>query len=329
MAYEQYEVALLMSHAEDVKKGNLLKDNIDIAGGKAHNKYNQYIDSIKRLNAKEFKLSSFPIIGLNEVLNLSGSIIVHLFGEEVIPIFKEFLEVLYPTNTDQALDGISVTALNQITNETKKLVEVPDMRYSSTVITIVHEFTHFLLRHLNIDNSKKRYYDEILSIYAEKVASFFMMTELGKEGILFFQRIEQTRLEGITWHYTVGVPEAENLVKEYLRCKQTKNPTISLLSYTSSVEKELPIIKTAEGRSLLLSYYQNKADSYGMGYLYAEYLFQKFLENPELAKTQLKRVLEKEITLQQLLDFYKINARNYQVYETVNKKLELVRKGIR
>ncbi len=327
MAYEQFEIPLLMSHAEDVKNGKLLKDNIDISGGKARNKYNQYIESIKRLNAREFKISAFPMIGTNEVLNIAGSIILYIYGPEVIPVYEDFLKVLHSTKTDQALNGISVVTLNQITNETKKLVEVPDMRYCSTAVTIVHEFTYFIFRKLNIDNSKKRYYDEILSIYAEKVANFLITIELGKEGPLFSQRIEETRLEVIAWHYTVGVTEAEKLVREYAKCKASKNPTISVLSYISSVEKELPIVKTPEGRSLLLSYYQNKADSYGMGYLYAEYLFQKSLEDQKQATTQLKRLLNKEQTLQELLDFYNINARNYQVYDAVNQRLELVRKG--
>ena len=45
------------------------------------------------------------------------------------------------------------------------------------------------------------------------------------------------------------------------------------------MEREIPLIDTPQNREILKDYYYSQAESYGIGYLYADYLFKKFYYN--------------------------------------------------
>ena len=327
MAYEEYEKALIREYGNDIESGKILPDNKDISNGKARNKYNQYISSIIKLKPREFNITSFPIMGIGKVIELSTAIIVTIYGEQILPVLEEFFEVLTPSETLAALDGISLSILNKETLEEVKIVEVPDLKYSSTITTIVHEFTHFLLKKYNVDFSKKRYYEEILSIYAEKLANIFIANELKTGKALFQGKMEECRLEIINWHYDFNLPLLEQNITHYNRLRQKKEKTLGDMHTIASIEQSIPQVKTAKGQSILRGYYQNMADSYGIGYLYGTSLVERHLDDFATIKKQLTSVLEGRLSFQDLLNYYDISARNYRVYDTVEKELELIKRN--
>ena len=327
MAYEQYEQALIKEYSNDIEMGRTLLENKDLANGKARNKYNQYLASISKLNPQEYKITSFPILGIDRVLEIAGAIILTIYGEQILPVLEEYLKVLKQSNTLSALDGISISMLHKETFEEIKIVEVPNLEYSSTITTIVHEFTHFLLRKYKVDFSKKSYYEEILSIYAEKIANIYIAKELGSQGLKFHGQIEECRLEVINWHYNINLPLLEQNIALYNKLKQKRDKTLSDLRALASMEQTLPQVRTTKGQSILKGYYKNMADSYGIGYLYGSSLVEKHLDDLYTMKDQIRKVIEGLLPFQEFLNYYGINARNYQVYDTVERQLEIVRKS--
>ncbi len=327
MAYERYEQALITEFGNDIENGRVLLENKDLANGKERNKYNQYIASISKLNPQEYNITSFPILGIDKVLEIAGAIILTIYGEEVLPVLEEYLSVLNQSDTLSALDGISISMLHKETFEEIKIVEVPSLEYSSTITTIVHEFTHFLLRKYKVDFSKKSYYEEILSIYAEKIENLYITRELGLQGSKFHRQIEECRLEGINWHYNINLPLLEQNVALYNKLKQKRDKTLSDLRALASMEQTIPQVRTSKGQSILRGYYKNMADSYGIGYLYGSSLVEKHLDDLYTMKAQIRKVLNGILPFQEFLNYYGINARNYQVYDAVERQLDIVRKS--
>ena len=87
----------------------------------------------------------------------------------------------------------------------------------------------------------------------------------------------------------------------------------------------LIIIRTGKGVSAIRGYYQNIADGYGIGFLYSESLLAKYLDDEKAFHAQLAKVTGHEIGLQQMLNYYGINATSNEVYDRVNTRLEEIK----
>jgi hypothetical protein len=200
MAYENYESVLIKGFGDDILSERVIMDNTDITDSKPRKYYQQYLSKLTQFKAKEFKIEQFPKLGSDKVIDLASSIIVAIYGKKIMPILMDYYNNIYQSETSDPLDGISISAINTITKEKTEIVEVPNFDYSSTITAIVHEFTHYLLRRLNIGFERKRYYEEIISIYAEKISNLYVSKELGLDGNRFIRQIEECRIEGINWH---------------------------------------------------------------------------------------------------------------------------------
>ena len=317
------EYKIIEGFERELAQGKYVDKNYDLDSSKARNKYNKYINDIAAFNPREYKVTDFSNIGTSSILELSAMVVFVLFGERAMPDFEEFLSVLRPSGSNCVLDGVNLTGMAAPGQPVVNLVLVPDLETSSNVVTIVHEFVHFYLRKLNLDFNKKMYYEEILTIYAEKVANIILSQEL--KDPKFGAKIEECRLEGILWHYKQNLVQLDFLSKHYTEMKLMAefNPLAKMNQ--AKIEADMPYLKTPEGIKVLKSYYQNLSDSYGIGYLYAETLLRKFLEDPEKMEDDFKKLIEQTITLQQLLDSYNINAKNYEVYNNVTERLDHLR----
>ena len=83
---------------------------------------------------------------------------------------------------------------------------------------------------------------------------------------------------------------------------------------------------TPQNREILKDYYYSQAESYGIGYLYADYLFKKFIDDPKALKKQITNLQNHEKSFQEILDYYDMNLKNYQLYNSVNETLQMVKK---
>lgn len=326
MAYEQYEVALMNTFGKQLKSGEIiLAEESELKSSKSRQKYNKFINDIQTIKPHAYKKNEFGLIGQDSVLELTLEILITIFGESIYPKVIEFFQYLEINNSDEVLDGISITAQDKITGEIHHIVEIPSLEYSSSPVAIAHEFTHFYLKSLNIDFNRKTYYEEILSIYAEKVAYYIIEKRISDSKIA--QKIEETRLECINWHYNINLPIATDTINQYIILKNKKQKDAFDIQCLYHLESKLPLIKTAEGVSIIKGYFKNLADSYGIGYLYGESLFQKFLDSPQNIREQLNSIISREQSITNLLEYYGISTTNYQTYNEVNQRLSLIKKS--
>ena len=323
MAYENYEIALISSFGQDVKNGKVRLDNEDLRNTKARSKYSNFITSIGEVKAKEYQTSEFATLGQKEVTELAFAIIVKIFGDKVINDAIEFFGILYPNGQKEALNGVSLTIVDTRDGSVMKQVEVPDLETSSNVVTIVHEFAHYYLNKVGADFSKKRYYEEIISLFCEKLSNILVEIDTGEKD--YAMKMEEHRISVIDWHYRIQMPEVEFLVSQYemLKKQAAINPMAQI--HLASFEKQFPVLKTAEGVSALKGYYQNMADSYGMGFLYGESLLAKYKDDFRTFNIQLDKLTNGEQSVQGLLNYYGINTRNYEVYNVAKDKIEAVK----
>ncbi len=327
MSYESVEPRLVANFADKVKKGEIILENQDLKFSKQISRYNKYLASITKVHPRSYRTKEFMRIKEQQLLEISLYVIINIFGEKVIPIVLDYYKHLCPSNADEILDGINITAVNQETNEVIKLVEVPDLETTSNIVTIVHEFVHYYLEYLKIPANKQRYYDEILSIYAEKIAKI-MVEEITHERN-YSSRIEEQRLETILWHYKQNLPSAICVADLYSELK--RRSINSRLSFTDVIniqqlEQQFPFIKQSNGVSLLKGYYKNMADSYGIGYLYSESLLARYLDDKKVATRELGKYLSSEQTLEELLSYYNISTNNPETFEIAKKKIESIKR---
>lgn len=325
MSYETFEREIIQSFNEEVKTGKVDPINYDLQSNKARSKYNKYIQDVIAIQAHEYEVTDFKKIGRNDVFYFTCKVIVILFGEKAIPALYEFFARVFSSDVKSVLDGVSLTFQDKMTGAIEHIIQVPDINTCSTIVTLVHEFVHFYFKKYNIDFHKKRYYEEIFSIYGEKVACALIAKQ--QFDPRFVQKIEESRLEAISWHYQKQIPAAKEVLAMYQTLKKKRNLSFPEYMHVMSMEQKLPILKNPKGPKVLEQYYQNLADSYGIGYLYGENLFQKYQEDAISIYHQTQALLSGETTINEILNYYGISTQNQETYENVEKRLLQVRKG--
>jgi hypothetical protein len=326
MSYEAFEKAIVLGHKVELEDGKIIKGNPDLANGKANQKYNKFINDVQAVKAHEYLVTDFKKIGRKDVIDMSIHIIILLFGEQAVPEAIEFFKRLIPAQTRSmaCLDGVALSIVNRETGEKQEMTQVPDVETSSSVVAIVHEFVHYYIGKMNIDMTKKRYYHEILSIMAEKIAHLVIQQNTKEPS--FSQKIEESRLEALGYHYSTQLPALEERIKEHgeLKRRAAKGDFMAAM-ILAKMESEIPLIDTPANIAILRDYYRSQAESYGIGYLFGDYLAKRFLDDHDTFQKQIAALQGHDKTIQDLLDYYGINLKNYEVYNSVNDTLQLVK----
>lgn len=323
MAYEDYEIGLVKSFGDEVSAGIIKPENTDIQSNKARTKYNRYISSITRIQPREYLTKEFKNVGKKIILEQAFEIIIDIFGEKAIPYAFDYLKILIPSGAEEVLNGVSLTLEDTKTGRIIERVEIPDFETSSNIVTIVHEFAHYYLNKIGVSYNKKRYYEEIMAILAEKLAAKTVALHTKENN--FYDKITEHRLETITWHYGKQIPIMEALLRDYpILEKKSKTDPLAKIQL-EGLRLQLPLLRTATGISAIRGYYQNMADGYGIGFLYSESLLAKYLDDERTFRTQLARVTSHEVGLQQMLNYYGISATSNEVYDKVNARLEEIK----
>lgn len=321
-AYEAFDIPMAQSYSKDIEKGKYIKDNIDIKSKRANNGYNSYIDKLIKFKPKEYFQDSFNSLTESEVIDISFSILLYIFKDEklVAEVFSSFLDVLHISKDNSILSGGSF----EITRNgiTKRFVELPSINNTSSIVSLIHEFIHYFCGIYDIDTNRKFYYRELLSIYAEKVAIHFIEKQKLQSDIK--RKIEETRLEGIVWHYTIGLEDYNTAKKLYNKIKNAPD-SHHKQQYLANLVRDMPFLVNKELDKKYVQYRKALSESYGIGYLYAENLFKIFLEQNE-KNDKINGILTSKLKLQDVLDFYNINCENHLVYQPINQKLKKLRR---
>lgn len=323
MAYESYEMDLVRSFGQEIEQGIVNPNNTDIQGNNARIKYNKYLASITNLNPREYLTTDFEELDKKYIFEKAFSIIIYIFGNKCAPEALEYFKYLVPSGAKEALNSVCLTKEDKLTGEKTTIVEIPDFKTSSNIIAIVLEFSHYYLNKVGVDFNKKRYYEEILAILCEKIAS--QIVELHTCERDFYNKMTEHRLETISWHYNQNLKDMNSLLEEYSKLEKKSKTDIYERMRLQSFQLQMPIIKTAKGISAIKGYYQNMADGFGIGFLYSESLLAKFLDDNLAFQAQLDRLIGHEQSMQDMLTYYGINARSNDVYNLAEKRIEEIK----
>ena len=150
MAYQDEEKSFIDSYCYAVKNGLLDPVVHEIEKPKAERKYNEYIKKVISVNPREYFISEIPAIEKNEFIELSNLIAHDIFGDKNMDEFNDLVSFKLKTNgSNMIFDGISSDTMNLITGERIRNIEIPDFYHVSSIITLLHEYTHY---HMQLRN---------------------------------------------------------------------------------------------------------------------------------------------------------------------------------
>lgn len=324
MAYEEFSDTLLDGYKKMIKIGKVDPFNYDLQDKDSKKRYQDYISKIVALKPKEYFTDSFSKLEKGLFLNIAASIVVEIFGEGALEDFIIVVrEKLCISNSKIILEGITLSATDLNTGKKMgEIIQIPDLSTITSIIALIHEFTHYYLDKVGMDYNKKQYYREVLTIYVEKRVMQILSLYYPEERLI---RVEETRLESIVWHYRDKKLDFNQFVNFYAQKKRKSSIDFEARMIVLDIEKRFPWLKDPQLLGLKKQYDSNISDSYGIGYLYAESLICKFRDSVK-AGERIKATLNGKYTLQGTLDYFGIDASSDEVYDNVEQKLQLVKR---
>ena len=304
----EFSETILIPHSYilECKKGKYINENTDLKDFRAQERYNRFIKFVASKQIPVYTLEDFNKIETKNVLKIFHYLINEIFGDNNIinSELADFSSKISLNNTNEPMNGMVSTMFNTLTNERKTFVNVPSMDDVSSIICLAHEFIHY---HYEINNKfmYKQYYNEILSILIEKVASQIVNTFGIEKDII--KKIECVRLDAIKFHYTDSLQDIKE-VKAFFKTQSSSD-----IEHFKRVIDEYNL------------YHNSLAQSYGIGYIYSEKLFD-YYNNDKNFTEKLRKTFYFDETLQTLLDFYGINLNNKQIFEDTKEKVRKILK---
>ena len=320
--FSRSENDLAKTFMEDVKSKRMIQKPNELNSNKSRHLYDSFIDLTIKSEPKEYFQNDFTMLTRNEIIELFVYTVLTIFGntEEINREMENFFERIQLSNDNEILSGINLTFRDEVTNKIECFVEVPSFNNTSSVVSLVHEFIHFHMAHKEIDLNKKYYYTEIFSILAEKIAANKVEELLKCQDMV--KKIENTRLNGIVWHYKDRFEEMTALQKIYNKAKKGFVPPSTSIE---EMEKECPWLKGGSIKESYNIYRDNLAYSYGFGYIYAENLYKKYIEDQEKTTYDINKVLNGENKINSLLSNYNIGI-NQQSITVAKQKVKSITK---
>ena len=301
--YDNYISDIIKTFEYDIKKGNIDPEIYDLNDKKAKKNYDNILNVIKMVNPREFKTKDFEKCDKKIMYDVFKYLVDKVYGNYGLNVFDDFINTIHYQETNQFLNGVTSKIYNK--NEHKFLgtiTALPNANVTGVIATMFHEFTHFLFNSLGPVIDKKKYYGEILPIFSEKVASQHLEEIFNDKKIN--DKIESTRLECIKWHYVDNPKQVKDFIELYER---------STTFYKCLLAEDNYWVTSKEDILLKKSYDENLAASYGIGYIYANMLYEMFKNDENDAKETLKKLYYKDMDLNDTLSRYNISLRNMDV----------------
>ena len=327
MAYQDFERDIIGTFMYDVKNGYTESVIEDLKNPKAERKYKEYIDKVISVNPRELSSRYTDEISNETFGIMADHLFQDIFSDKLNDEYTNLVENnLCVNNSDKLMEGVSLKIVDpKDFSKVLNIMEVPDFSHVSSLVCLMHEYIHYHFQAANIDTRKKKYYDEILPIFAEKITAKMLKDQFDIDDIE--QIIHESRLETIVWHYSVHPKEVKFLLDNLPRLKRRADSDITARFSLSKLYETYPCLQSIEGTKYFEMYNKQLAAAYGLGYLYSEYLFAKYLEDENLGRKMFNEVLLGEKTLEELLKFYNIYSSNRNVYEVAENRLKLVKEN--
>ena len=307
--FDAYEGQIILGFGIEKRKGLIVPKVKELEVPKVNKKYNNWARKLTELEPKEYKEKEFNSLDTETIIRYAAYIIDRLLGSKALDDFKEFLKTIEITNSDSVLDGVVLEIVDTRTWE--RFIHktcIPNINVEAHAVSLVHEFVHYYCKVRKIENTKKRFYLEILSTFFEKFAVNKLKEIVSDDE--FEKKMTSSRLDGTLWHFNESPFENKELIKIYNAAKKVGD-----IGTVYQIEQLAPWIKTNSGIQDMWDYRANLRDSYGLGYLYSDALLEKCLDDEQNVKTNIKKYFDGEKTIEELLKYYDIRADKFELYD--------------
>lgn len=292
-----------------VKNGEFIPSPIELKNKSNLDRYNKFKEEVISINPIDYKIHEFSKLRQIDVIELFSTIVFMIFGdnEKIKLELTNFISSIQIRESiyNSPLDGTCNKAVNKDTGDVILYPSLPSLDNSSSIICMLHEFTHYHMQYNNISLENKKYYTEILSIYLEKIGLDFLEKLEIEQGIT--RKIENVRLDCLKYHFKTKEIELSKLY----RILRNNNPASKEILDAINIHRQ---------------YSNGLTDAYGFGYIYAENLLQMRLTDKNITDNKIIQVMNSEISIQELLDYFGISIKNKNTIECAKRKVRKMTK---
>lgn len=322
MTLDGLENTLIESFIFQVKNGKYESKVEILKDPNAKALYDEYINSVIALNPKEYKMKDVIQLSEREFTTLLLEVINRIYGNNYMLDFNDVLEhKIVTNNSDDIFDGVNYNVFEKDgVTKVGSYIVVPNFTHISSIVTLLHEFTHYIVNKYNVSLNGKYYYNELLSIYVEKRVLEIMKEIRIKNSN---KEIESTRLESIKWHYKDHKEEVGAVRDIANNLKRAAQYDVVAKQQLEDLYGDFPSLR--DNFKYVFNYYNNLAASYGIGYLYSESLLNKYKEDNKKMDELFNDIIKGNKKIEEVLTYYGISVNNQDVYDTVNKKIRLLK----
>lgn len=289
---------------EDAEKYNHNIEFPELQFSKGERNYSRILKRLENLqlpNPLSFKYTTLSIDELQEYLI---TILTKVLGSEYLPEITEYNSLLKLEHIANPFD--SVLNVDLIDDEpTIKHIHISDKLSSIQVASTAHEYIHALLtKYSTFDYNRvlsNIHYKELLSILIEYI-TIYELSELLKEDKL---------------------REKHNIIRLHTN-KEHSQEHKSCLELSRQLDR-LPSILRNQYK-LYVAYENHTSFGYITSDIYATRLFEYFKDDPKALLQFIKRIIEGEKSIKELLRHYNISLSNPDTFITYNKRLDNIPK---
>ncbi len=316
---DDYGTDIAGAYYRNYHNGIYIRGNTDLASHKAQTLYSDYINSIITANPIEYQKKHFSKMEVDDIIDAVLLVLEIILGPSLCKSDEclNFFRSIEQTNTDSILDGICLVTVDKhgIKHYQTKISKLDSI---SSIVALTHEFMHYYIHSHDIAYvDKKFYYEEIMSLLAEKIACQIIKDQRVGD---ITKKIENTRLEVVSWHYNEGLNEYEQAINIHDLLKRIASFNSSAKKDLERMESDIPWLKSDVQIRRYMEYAKALRESYGIGYLYAENLFQKILDDSK--NLDYIRNILKGNPISQVLNYYDINPEVEETYQVAKQKIK-------
>ena len=289
---------------EDAEKYKQDIEFPELQFNKGERNYSRILKRLETLNLPNPLLFKYTTLTLDELKEYLITILTKILGREYIPQITEYNSLLKLEQLDNPFD--SILNVDLIKDEpTIKHIHISDRLSSIQVASTSHEYIHALLtKYSTFDYNRvlsNIHYKELLSILIEYI-TIYELSELLKEDKL---------------------REKHNIIRLHNN-KEHSLEHKSCVELSKQLER-IPFILRNQYK-LYIAYENHSSFGYITSDIYATRLFEYFKDDPKTLLQFIKRIIEGEKSIKELLKHYNIALNNQDTFITYNKRLDNIPK---
>lgn len=266
--------------------------------------YNRILKRLTEINLPNPALFKYSTLTLPELKEYLITILTKILGpeyKEELKIFNDLIKKGFRENPFDA--ALETTIENDIV--TLKKIHISRELASIQVVSTAHEYIHALLAKYNTYEYNKVlsniHYKELLSILIEYI-SCYELSQILKE-----EKLQEK-------HNIIRLFANQQHAEEHSECQ---NQSILLNKKSGMINNEY---------KKYLAYENHNSFGYITSDIYATKLFELYQDDPKTILMFVKRIIEGEKSIKELLTFYNVSLNNPETISSYNKRLENIPK---